>query len=237
MLDMIEVGLNLSLFLSSCIMVFLSLLTSPLQERILLDRDRVVSRTWYNEEKNRWEMDPVAVPYAVSKKLINHARIRHDWGAVYIALKGEDKEFYVDIKVITIFMYILFLVEKSIFYFLHDDHLHALFFQEFEMLFEDIGGFNGLYMKMLACDIPTTVQLMWIPFSELDLRQQFLVTLRVSRWFLSGLWNSGVVTYGRNWIFKKIKDTTDDIMTVIVFPIVEFLIPYPVSLSSEHAIC
>ncbi|XP_057426708.1 probable inactive ATP-dependent zinc metalloprotease FTSHI 5, chloroplastic [Lotus japonicus] len=167
------------------------------EERILLDRDRVVSRTWYNEEKNRWEMDPVAVPYAVSKKLINHARIRHDWGAVYIALKGEDKEFYVDIK-------------------------------EFEMLFEDIGGFNGLYMKMLACDIPTTVQLMWIPFSELDLRQQFLVTLRVSRWFLSGLWNSGVVTYGRNWIFKKIKDTTDDIMTVIVFPIVEFLIPYPV---------
>jgi hypothetical protein len=85
---------------SEGITAFLSLLTTyPLQERILLDRDRVVSKTWYNEEKNRWEMDPVAVPHAVSKKLIEHVRIRYDGRAMYIALKGEDKEFYVDIKV------------------------------------------------------------------------------------------------------------------------------------------
>ena len=69
------------------------------QERILLDRDRVVSKTWFDEEKNRWEMDPIAVPYAVSKKLVEHARIRHDWAAMYIALKGDDKEYYLDIKV------------------------------------------------------------------------------------------------------------------------------------------
>lgn len=80
-------------------MFFKLLTTCPLQEKILLDRDRVVSMTWYNEEKNRWEMDPVAVPHAVSKHLIEQVRIRHDWGAMYIALKGEDKEFYVDIKV------------------------------------------------------------------------------------------------------------------------------------------
>ncbi|KAK7269162.1 hypothetical protein RIF29_21878 [Crotalaria pallida] len=167
------------------------------QERILLDRDRVVSKTWYNEEKHRWEMDPVAVPYAVIKKLIEHARIRHDWGAMYIALKGEEKEFYVDIK-------------------------------EFEMLFEEFGGFDGLYMKMLACGIPTAVQLMWIPFSELDIRQQFLWILRVSYSFSNWLWNSWAVTYARNWIYKKVKNITDDIMVVIVFPIVEFLVPYPV---------
>ncbi|KAK7277800.1 hypothetical protein RJT34_22817 [Clitoria ternatea] len=167
------------------------------QERILLDRDRVVSKTWYNEDKSRWEMDPVAVPFAVSKRLIEHVRIRHDWGAMYIALKGEDKEFYVDIK-------------------------------EFELLFEDYGGFDGLYMKMLACGIPTAVHLMWIPFSELDIRQQFLLILRVSRGCLSGLWNSGVVINARKWIYKKVKDTTDDIMVLIVFPIVEFLVPYPV---------
>lgn len=59
----------------------------------------MVSKTWYDEEKNRWEMDPVAVPYAVSKKLVEHARIRHDWAAMYIALKGDDKEYFVDIKV------------------------------------------------------------------------------------------------------------------------------------------
>nr|GMD71959.1 probable inactive ATP-dependent zinc metalloprotease FTSHI 5, chloroplastic isoform X1 [Ipomoea batatas] len=68
------------------------------QERILLDRDRVVSKTWYNEEKDRWEMDPIAVPYAVSRKLIESARIRHDWAIMFINLKGDDREYYVDIK-------------------------------------------------------------------------------------------------------------------------------------------
>lgn len=114
---------------------------------------------------------------------------------------------------------------------------YAFFFQEYEMLFEDLGGFDGLYMKMLACGIPTAVHLMWIPFSELNIRQQFLLILRVSHGILSGLWNSGVVMNARNWIFKNIKDTTDDIMVVIVFPIVELLVPYPVLLNSELAIC
>lgn len=70
-----------------------------MQEQILLDRDRVVSKTWYSEEKYRWEIDPIAVPYAVSKKLVDSARIRHDWGAMYLTLKGDMKEYYVDIKV------------------------------------------------------------------------------------------------------------------------------------------
>lgn len=58
-----------------------------------------MAKSWYNEERNRWEMDPVAVPYAVSKKLLESARIRHDWAAMYVMLKGDDKEYYVDIKV------------------------------------------------------------------------------------------------------------------------------------------
>ena len=65
-----------------------------------MDRDRVVSKTFYNEEKSRWEIDPVAVPYAVSKNLVQYARIRYDGGVMYIGLKGEDKEYYVDLKVI-----------------------------------------------------------------------------------------------------------------------------------------
>lgn len=70
-----------------------------LKEQVLLDRDRVVSKTWYNEDKDRWEMDPMAVPYAVSRKLIDSARIRHDYAVMYVALKGDDKEYYMDIKV------------------------------------------------------------------------------------------------------------------------------------------
>ena len=58
------------------------------------------SRTWYNEERKKWEMEPIAVPYAVSRKLVESSRIRHDWGAMYLTLKGDDKEYYVNLKVI-----------------------------------------------------------------------------------------------------------------------------------------
>ncbi|KAF5749128.1 hypothetical protein HS088_TW04G01091 [Tripterygium wilfordii] len=166
------------------------------QERILVNRDRLVSKTWYNEEKSRWEMDSMAVPYAVSKKLLQHARIRHDWGAMYIKLKGEDKEYYVDIK-------------------------------EFDMLYEDFGGFDGLYMKMLGSGIPTAVQLMWIPFSELDFWQQFLLTTRLVHQCFNAIWKNRFVSYGRDWVFEKVRNINDDIMMMIVFPIVEFVIPHP----------
>ncbi|XP_077215991.1 ftsH extracellular protease family [Tasmannia lanceolata] len=173
---------------------------SQRQERILLDRDRVVAKTWYNDERNRWEMDPMAVPYAVSKKLINNVRIRHDWSAMLIALKGDDKEYYVDI-------------------------------QEFEMLFEDFGGFDGLYLKMLSSGIPTSVHLMWIPFSELDIRQQFLLVTRLSYQCLLGFWKSGIVSYVREGVFYRLKNITDDIMIMIGFPIVEFIIPKQVRMN------
>ncbi|KAJ6883908.1 inactive ATP-dependent zinc metalloprotease FTSHI 5 [Populus alba x Populus x berolinensis] len=167
------------------------------QEQVLLGRDRVVSNTWYSEEKKRWEMEPIAVPYAVSKKLVEHARIRHDWGAMYVALKGDDKEYFVDIK-------------------------------EFEILYEDFGGFDGLYMKMLASGIPTSVHLMWIPLSELDLGQQFLMALRLTGQCLNGLWKSRIVSYGRDWVVEKVRNINDDIMMVIVFPMLELIVPFPV---------
>ncbi|GMG99880.1 hypothetical protein Nepgr_001720 [Nepenthes gracilis] len=166
------------------------------QERIILDRDKVVSRTVFNEENNRWEMDPIAVPYAISKKLVEYARIRHDWGAMFIALKGDDKEYYIDIK-------------------------------EYEMLFEHCGGFDVLYLKMLASGIPTAVHLMWIPLSELNIYQQSLLLARLSYQLFSGLWKTGIVTLAKDWIFEKIKNINDDIMMTTVFPLVEFIIPYP----------
>lgn len=167
------------------------------QERIILDRDRIVSKTLYNEEKKRWEMDPIAVPYAVSKNLVEYARIRHDFGAMYIGVKGEDKEFYVNLK-------------------------------EYEMLFEDFGGLDGLYLKMIACGVPTAVHLMWISFSELNIYQQTLLMARLSHRLFYGIWKAKTVSLLRDWIFEKIRSTNEDIMMMIVFPLVEFLIPYPV---------
>lgn len=163
------------------------------QERILLERDRVLSKTWYNEERNRWEMEPIAVPYAVSRKLVENATIRHDWAAMYVTLKGDDKEYYVDIK-------------------------------EFDTLFEDFGGFDGLYLKMLASNVPVSVKLMWIPFSELDMDQQFLLPMRLFRQLLVWLWNiKGATTF--EWIFDSFISINKDILVVIVCPVLEFVIP------------
>ncbi|KAK9139208.1 hypothetical protein Scep_008889 [Stephania cephalantha] len=173
---------------------------AQIQERILLDRDRVVAKTWHNEGKNRWEMDPLAVPYAVTKKLVENVRIRHDWAAMYVTLKGDEKEYFIDI-------------------------------QELDILFEEFGGFDGLYLKLLGSGIPTNVQLMWIPFSELNIREQFFLLTSISYQCIVGLWNTAVVSYVREWIFQKIKNINDDLMMMIVFPIVDFIIPFRVRMN------
>ncbi|GKF03618.1 hypothetical protein Tco_0030541 [Tanacetum coccineum] len=92
------------------------------------------------------------------------------------------------------------------------------------MLFEDFGGVDGLYLKMLAADVPTFVQLMWIPFSELDIRQQFMVPLRLARQLLVGLWNSRDVSTV-DGIVNWVKNINKDIMVLIICPSLEFVIP------------
>lgn len=106
--------------------------------------------------------------------------------------------------------------------------MNALFFQEFDILFEDFGGFDGLYLRMLACGIPTAVQLMWIPFSELSIYQQLVLVTRTCYLCLAVLWKSRIVTRVRRSIMKIIQRINDDILVLIVFPAIEFIIPYPV---------
>lgn len=97
------------------------------------------------------------------------------------------------------------------------------------MLFEGLGGFDGLYMKMLASDVPTSIQLMWIPFSELSIGQHLLLMMRFAYQSWMGVWNSGNVTVVRQKIFERFKNLNEDILLVIVFPIVEFVIPSSVN--------
>lgn len=104
----------------------------------------------------------------------------------------------------------------------------SFLFQEYDMIYEDFGGFDALYLRMLASGIPTVVQLMWIPFSELDFRQQFLLVTRLCLQCLNGLWTLRIVSCGRDWIVEKVRNINDDIMMMIVFPTVEFVIPYRV---------
>lgn len=100
--------------------------------------------------------------------------------------------------------------------------------QEFDLLFEDFGGFDGLYVKMLASGIPTAVHLMWIPFSELDIRQQLLLIARTTSECLVELWNLDVVSYVRDRVLSNTKNITNDLMVMIVFPVAELTIPKPV---------
>lgn len=81
---------------------------------------------------------------------------------------------------------------------------------------------------MLASGVPTAVQLMWIPLTELDLRQQFLLATSLSSQYISGLWKSENVSYWRNCGFEKIQNLNDDIMMMIIFPVLDFIVPYPV---------
>lgn len=110
--------------------------------------------------------------------------------------------------------------------------MNALFFQEFDILFEDFGGFDGLYLRMLACGIPTAVQLMWIPMSELSIYQQLLLVTRICYQCLTVLWKSRIVRNARSTIMEILERVNGDILVFIVFPAVEFIIPYPVKFLS-----
>ncbi|XP_031484872.1 probable inactive ATP-dependent zinc metalloprotease FTSHI 5, chloroplastic isoform X2 [Nymphaea colorata] len=167
------------------------------QERILIDRDRVVAKTWYNEARKRWEIDPLAVPYALSKKLVDYIRIRHDWAVFYVMLKGDNKSYFVDVL-------------------------------ECDMVFEDFGGFDGLYIKMLASGVPTAVQWMWIPFSELDLVEQLRLFTKMFYKCLVAFWNFEFVANARESCLSKLTNINADIMVMIGFPTLEFLIPKPI---------
>lgn len=96
-------------------------------------------------------------------------------------------------------------------------------------MFEDFGGVDGLYLKMLASNVPTFVQLMWIPFSELDIKQQFLLPVRLSRQLLVGLWNARDVVVV-DWVFNWIKNINRDILVLTVCPVLELIIPSQVNI-------
>eukprot|EP01018_Ginkgo_biloba_P009872 Gb_28496 [translate_table: standard] len=170
------------------------------QERILLYRDRVLAKTWYNENEKRWEMAPVAASYAVSKQLLGRARIRHDWAVMYVALKGDDREYYVDI-------------------------------QEFDALFEKVGGFDGLYVKMVTSGIPTTIEFMWIPFKEWELSQRLFFPFEFCYFTFLQIWESKAISGVVQWYFGKVNHIIEEFMVRIGFPLVELIIPKQVRMA------
>jgi hypothetical protein len=56
------------------------------------------------------------------------------------------------------------------------------------------------------------------------------MALRLTSQCLNGLWKSRIVSYGRDWVVEKVRNINDDIMMVIVFPMLELIVPFPVSI-------
>lgn len=96
------------------------------------------------------------------------------------------------------------------------------------MLFEEFGGFDGLYLKMLSSGVPTSVQLMWIPFSELSLQQQFLLAMKITRQCFIELWKNRTISSYRDGIVERYRTLYEDIAVTIFIPVVDFLLPYTV---------
>jgi hypothetical protein len=98
----------------------------------------------------------------------------------------------------------------------------------FDALFEQVGGFDGLYVKMVTSGIPTTIQYMSVPFKEIGLRMQILFLLRICYNVLNFIWSkmiSGPVT----WYLGKLNHILEVVMVRVGFPIIEFIIPQQVS--------
>jgi hypothetical protein len=56
------------------------------------------------------------------------------------------------------------------------------------------------------------------------------MALRLTGQCLNGLWKRRIVSYGRDWVVEKVRNINDDIMMVIVFPMLELIVPFPVSI-------
>lgn len=102
------------------------------------------------------------------------------------------------------------------------------------MLFAEFGGFDALYLKMMACGVPTAVRLMWIPLTELNILQQFLLATRLAQGCFYGLWNYKYVVIAREWLYLNLRNLNDDIMMMIIFPLLELVIPYQVCTTLAH---
>ncbi|KAJ7537789.1 hypothetical protein O6H91_11G022100 [Diphasiastrum complanatum] len=68
------------------------------QEQILKARDRVLAHTWFDEWNNRWEISPLGASYAATKLLVESARVRHDRRVMYLRLKGEEHEYFLNVQ-------------------------------------------------------------------------------------------------------------------------------------------
>jgi hypothetical protein len=111
---------------------------------------------------------------------------------------------------------------------LSSQYLFCNMLKAFDALFEQVGGFDGLYVKMVTSGIPTTIQYMSVPFKEIGLRMQILFLLRICYNVLNFIWSkmiSGPVT----WYLGKLNHILEVVMVRVGFPIIEFIIPQQVS--------
>eukprot|EP00249_Psilotum_nudum_P022546 c28558_g1_i2 orf=108-4457(+) len=169
------------------------------QEQILLARDRVVSRTWYDGENRRWEMSPEAAAYAITKDLVKCARIRHDGAMMYLTLKGDERDYHVNI------LY-------------------------FDAVFEEYGGFDAFYAKMVILGVNPTFEVMWIPLKEWDTVHLLSLPFKICYPVVLSIWKSPVLSPIKRWYLRMLSDVAEEVMVRFGFPLLE-LFPNQVQLA------
>eukprot|EP00850_Spirogloea_muscicola_P021932 SM000268S09748 [mRNA] locus=s268:149412:155595:- [translate_table: standard] len=73
---------------------------APAKEVVVVEaRDRVLGEAWFNEGARRWEMSWAGLAHGAAYGVVGEARLRHDWRAAVVRLKGSDSRlFFVDLR-------------------------------------------------------------------------------------------------------------------------------------------
>eukprot|EP00850_Spirogloea_muscicola_P012212 SM000078S22071 [mRNA] locus=s78:233066:239286:- [translate_table: standard] len=73
---------------------------APAKEVVVVEaRDRVLGEAWFNEGARRWEMSWAGLAHGAAHGVVGEARLRHDWRAAVVRLKGSDSRlFFVDLR-------------------------------------------------------------------------------------------------------------------------------------------
>jgi hypothetical protein len=101
--------------------------------------------------------------------------------------------------------------------------------QVFNAEFEDQGGFQSLYLKMLASGVPTSIETMWIPLSEWPTERLVQLPFKIVWWLLEDLWNSNLVVSVRPWYIKTAVGAVEEVMVRFGFPTIQRIVPQKVS--------
>lgn len=100
--------------------------------------------------------------------------------------------------------------------------------QAFNAEYYEYGGFQTLYLKLIASGVPTSVEMMRIPLDEWSLERLVQLPFRMIWWLLEDCWNSSLVVSVRPWYYKTLLGAFEETMIRFGFPVIQRIVPQKV---------